>query len=81
MCNYFLILGFYEYLVSQLTSFESAGTFEFPTCLSISIPNYLTRPNDLGYSITCVFSMFLIAFGRRSGHTLFSTIYVLVFNC
>ena len=37
------------------TGFEPA-TFEFPNYL----PNYLTRPNDLGYPTICVFRCFLM---------------------
>ena len=37
------------------TGFEPA-TFEFP----IYLPNYLTRPNDLGYPTICVFQCFLM---------------------
>ena len=32
------------------------ATFEFP----IYLPNYLTRPNDLGYPTICVFRCFLM---------------------
>ena len=37
------------------TGLEPA-TFEFPTYL----PNYITRPNDLGYPTICVFRCFLM---------------------
>ena len=42
------------------TGFEP-GTFEFPTYRS----NYLTRPNDLGYTDYLCVSAFLIAYNRR----------------
>ena len=51
------------------TEFEP-GTVELPTYQF----NYLTRPNDLGYSNYLCMSAFLIAYNRRFDYKLFFTI-------